>query len=289
MVDMFNDKFLTSIVLCVAAICMSPLPAAATLENIKSVPHLDSAGQEGYREFLASDKHRAFAVAPGGSWAWKGGAISAQVASTEALTTCQSDSSQSCIVYAIDDKVVFDAHVWERLWGPYLNRAEANRARIGLNRGERFYNLIFRNEAGKRMSLSAFQGKVVLLHIWGSWCSPCRREIPDLQQLHKALGASPDIQMVLLQVQEDFGVSQQWVRQQHLNLPLFDSGAKGNQGDALTLMDGTRMHDRDVAPAFPTTYILDKHGIIVFSNIGPVSRWSEYLPLLRDVAKHSGN
>ena len=43
-----------------------------------------------------------------------------------------------------------------------------------------------------------------------------------------------------------------------------------------------------LAPAFPTTYILDKHGIIVFSNIGPVSRWSEYLPLLRDVAKHSG-
>lgn len=284
-----NNKFVTSIVLYVGLICISPLLVAATLDDIKSVPHLDSAGQDGYRKFLASGKHRAFAIAPGGVWAWKGSAISAESASTEVMTTCENDGSQSCVIYAVDDKIVFDAHVWERLWGPYLDRTEASQAHIGLNRGERFYNLTFRNETGKPMSLSTFQGKAVLLHFWGSWCPPCRREIPDLQQLHQALGATPDIQMVLLQVQEDFDKSRQWVRRQRLNLPLFDSGAKGKEGDSLTLVDGTRMHGRDLAPAFPTTYILDKHGIIVFSNIGPVASWPEYLPLLRDVAKRSGN
>lgn len=285
---MFSNKFLTSTALCVVLICISTLPAAATLNDIKSVPHLDSGGQDGYREFLASGNHRAFAIAPGGAWTWKGGTISAQSASTEALTFCENDSGLSCIVYAVDDKVVFDAHVWERLWGPYLNHAEASRTHIGLNRGKRFYNLTFRSGTGKLIRLSDLQDKVVLLHFWGSWCPPCRREIPDLQQFHQALSTSPDIQMVLLQVREDFAVSRQWVRQQGLNLPLFDSGARGKEGDSLTLADGTKMHDRDLAPAFPTTYILDKHGIIVFSNIGPISRWSEYLPLLRDVAKRSG-
>jgi len=73
-----------------------------------------------------------------------------------------------------------------------------------------------------------------------------------------------------------------------LNLPLFDSGVKGKGADTLTLADGKKIRDRDIAPAFPTTYILDKHGIVVFSNIGPVSHWSQYLPLLRDVAARSG-
>ena len=58
--------------------------------------------------------------------------------------------------------------------------------------------------------------------------------------------------------------------------------------DSLTLADGRKIQDRDIAAAFPTTYILDKHGIVVFSNIGPVSRWPQYLPLLRDVAARSG-
>jgi hypothetical protein len=71
-------------------------------------------------------------------------------------------------------------------------------------------------------------------------------------------------------------------------LPLYDSGANGKSTDALALADGRKMHDRDIAAAFPTTYILDKHGVVVFSNIGPVSRWPQYLPLLQDVAARSG-
>lgn len=284
---MFNNHLLVSTLWFAVLICASPFQvAAATLNGVAPTQYLDSAGQDGYREFLASGKHRAFALAPGGGWAWKGGAVSAASASADALTDCRGDSGQSCILYAVDDSVVFDSHIWERLWRPYLNRAEASRAVTGLNRGERFYNLTFRRGTGKPISVSDLQGKVVLLHLWGSWCPPCRREIPDLQRLHHALGASPNIEMVLLQVREDFEVSQQWLMQQHLNLPLFDSGAKGKVDSSLILANGNKIQDRDIAPAFPTTYILDRHGIIVFSNIGPVVNWSQYLPLLKDVAKH---
>ena len=107
---MFNNNFLASTVLvCGVDLHIYLASAAATLNDIKSIPHLDSAGQDGYREFLASGNHRAFAIAPGGAWAWKGGAISAQSASTDALTSCENDSGQSCIVYAVDDNVVFDS------------------------------------------------------------------------------------------------------------------------------------------------------------------------------------
>jgi peroxiredoxin len=270
-------------------IAISPLICrAVALNDIQAVPHLDSAGQEGYRDFLTFDKHRAFAIAPGGAWYWKGGEASAESASQNTLQACQNDNGMACVLYAIDDQVVFNEKSWSQLWGPYLNHAEASASHVGLNRSERFYNLTFKNAEGKSFSLSDLQGKVVLLHFWGSWCPPCRNEMPDLQKLYQSLGASSGVQLVLLQVQEDFGVSRQWANQQHLKLPLFDSGVKSRAMSSLTVADGRKIQDRDIAPAFPTTYILDKHGIVVFSNIGPVARWPQYLPLLRDVTERSG-
>lgn len=268
---------------------LAPVPAcAAPLEDADAIPHLDSAGRESYRDFLMFDKHRAFAIAPGGTWAWKGSEPTAESAAQSTLQTCRDDSGLECILYALDDRVVFDAKAWSRLWGPYLNLAQADRTPVGLKRGERFYNLAFASASGKPVTLADLRGKVVLLHFWGSWCPPCRGEMPELQQLQQSLGKDADIRMVLLQVQEDFDRSRQWAVRQNLNLPLYDSGTKSKEQDALTLSDGKKVRDREIAPGFPTTYILDKHGIVVFSNIGPVTHWSQYLPLLRDVAARSG-
>lgn len=94
--------------------------------------------------------------------------------------------------------------------------------------------------------------------------------------------------MVLLQVRESFGQSGQWAQQQHLKLPFYDSGVKSRVTDWLGLADGNNICDRDIAAVFPTTYILDKHGVVVFSSTGPVAHWPQYLPLLRDVAERSG-
>ena len=40
---------------------------------------------------------------------------------------------------------------------------------------------------GSEVTLREFRGRVVLLNFWGTWCPPCRREIPDLVQLQEAL------------------------------------------------------------------------------------------------------
>lgn len=261
---------------------------AAGLAEVEAVPHLESAGKQGYREFLAAGKHRAFVIAPGGIWFWKAGEESEESAVEHTLQACLEETGLSCTPYAVNDKVVLDVKAWSRLWGPYQSKREAARAYIGKERGDRFYNLAFKNSSGKLMKLSDLKGKVVMLHFWGSWCPSCLREMPELQQLYRAMATSSDIQMVLLQVREKFSSGRQWVQQRNLDLPLHDSGVTGTALDLMSTAEGKPIHDRDIATAFPTTYVLDKHGIVVFSHVGAVSGWLQYLPMLRDVAERSG-
>jgi thiol-disulfide isomerase/thioredoxin len=37
----------------------------------------------------------------------------------------------------------------------------------------------------KKVSLDDYKGKVVIVDIWGTWCPPCRREIPHFVDLYK--------------------------------------------------------------------------------------------------------
>jgi thiol-disulfide isomerase/thioredoxin len=50
----------------------------------------------------------------------------------------------------------------------------------------------FRFEDGQSQarSLADFRGKVVLLNIWATWCTPCRKEIPALDHLGAALSGA---------------------------------------------------------------------------------------------------
>lgn len=37
-------------------------------------------------------------------------------------------------------------------------------------------------------TLADYEGRVVLLNIWATWCTPCRAEMPSIQALHEAFG-----------------------------------------------------------------------------------------------------
>lgn len=42
--------------------------------------------------------------------------------------------------------------------------------------------------AGGTVNLDAYRGQVVLLNFWGTWCEPCKRELPALEQAHRQFG-----------------------------------------------------------------------------------------------------
>lgn len=263
--------------------------ASPRLSDAAAIPHAGEAAREHYSgAFLQSDPHRAFAIAPGGAWGWAAEKPSPEAATAAALEACQKHSEARCVPYALDERVVFDGKAWVGLWGPYKNKAEAASAEVGRKRGMRFPNLALASGQGKAMKLDDWRGKVTVVHFWGSWCTPCKRELPDLQELAAQFKGAADIAFVLLPVRESVADARGWLVARKLDLPLFDSGVKGGEDEFLKLAGGGKIRDRDIARVFPTTYVLDRHGVVVFSHAGPVEGWVQYAPFLRDVAARSG-
>lgn len=248
---------------------------AAEWRDADAPPQLGPRGVAGYRDYLAGGNHRAFAIAPGGAWAWRADLPSADSAEQAALADCQEQTRQTCVPYAVDETVVFDAKRWPGLWGPYARAEAARRAPEGIQRGERFPDLRLFDPGGKPRKLSDYRGQVVVLHFWGSWCGPCRRELPDLQALAQKLAGQRDILFIWAPMRESVDAARAWAGQQGLTLPLSE-------------LDGALPPGRPLARMFPTTYVLDKHGLVIFSHAGDASRWGEYLPFLKDAARHSG-
>jgi thiol-disulfide isomerase/thioredoxin len=259
-----------------------------TLLEAAGVPHLDERGQADYAAYRQAPSHRAFAIAPGGTWGWQADLPSAALAQQGALQACQQYTEQRCVLYDSDGRIVFDAKTWPHAWGPYLGAKQAAQASVGMRRGDRFPDLRFQSPSGREGKLSDLRGKVVVLHFWGSWCPPCQREMPELRRIYAEFRKSKDVVFVLLPVREPLDVSRKWLKQKGGDLPLAFGGEATIRSGEFRLADGGRLTDRDMAKAFPTTYVLDKQGIVVFSRIGPVARWPEYAPFLRDVASRSG-
>jgi len=260
------------------------LPSLALAALPASVPHLDAQGQTAYRGFLSAEAPRAFAIAPGGAHGWVAEAATDEAAEEQALSVCRSHSEPRCVLFAVNDQRVFDARHWPSLWGPYPDAAASARAPVGMKRGMRFPDLALTDAAGKKLRLSDLQGRVLVLHFWGSWCPHCRLEMPGLQRLAKQL-KQEKVAFVLVQVREDVARARAWLRQQKMALPLYDSGVRGARDTALPLAGGGSLPDREIARAFPSTYVLGHHGVVLFSHTGPIPDWSQYADFLRHAAR----
>ena len=123
-----------------------------------------------------------------------------------------------------------------------------------------------RTVQGELFKLSENRGKVIMLNFWGTWCGPCRREIPDFNKLHAKYqkdgleivgvtltsGSSKNI----LEFMNDWDM-------EYTVLTDIDN----NETQRVTSIYG-RAIGRPIT-GIPTTLIIDQEGYIVKGYIGP--------------------
>lgn len=120
----------------------------------------------------------------------------------------------------------------------------------------RLPELSFRSTEGPQVALAAFRGKPVVLNLWATWCPPCRREMPVLQQ---AQAQRADVHFVFLNQGESADRVQAWLatQPQPLRNVLLDTAGE------LGVQRGHR--------ALPTTLFFDAQGRLVDTRVGELS------------------
>ncbi|MDF4254126.1 TlpA disulfide reductase family protein [Streptomyces sp. WMMB303] len=116
---------------------------------------------------------------------------------------------------------------------------------------------------GKKLKLSDFKGKVIVLNVWGSWCSPCRAEAPNLAKVARDT-EDQGVQFVGINTRDlDKANAKAFERNYDIDYPSFyDPSGK------LIL----KFPKNTLSPqAIPSTLILDKDGKVAVRALKELS------------------
>jgi thiol-disulfide isomerase/thioredoxin len=129
----------------------------------------------------------------------------------------------------------------------------------------------FKDITGKKVSLSDFKGKVILLDFWATWCVPCKQEIPGFIELQKKYG-DRGLQIIGLSVDDSLNMAKTYATQMKMNYPILLAEGKEDILKAY-----------DPIPSIPVSIIIDRGGRIVSRHLGIASMdvfEKEIVPLL---------
>jgi|MudIll2142460700_1097286.scaffolds.fasta_scaffold21764_2 thiol-disulfide isomerase/thioredoxin len=117
---------------------------------------------------------------------------------------------------------------------------------------------------GDSLQLTHFRGKPVLINFWATWCAPCLLEMPNIQKYYEKYPGQ--FEVLAVNAGETERTVQRFVDDLGVNFKI------------LLDPDG-KIQELYRIKGYPTTYIVDKDGIIRFQHIGLLSekQIEEYL------------
>lgn len=105
---------------------------------------------------------------------------------------------------------------------------------------------------GKKVSLSEFAGKPLVIMYWAPWCKACKEQLPEMIKAQKQL---PETNFVYIVVQSDNEMIEKWQTLETQSMTIYRKGWK--QGDSIL-----------TGNALPLTYVIDKSGVVLEEQLG---------------------
>ncbi len=110
--------------------------------------------------------------------------------------------------------------------------------------------------ANENIRLSELRGKIVVINFWATWCEPCKVEMPFFEELYN--NSQYQLEILAVNFDEPRQKVQDFVEEYNLSFPvLLDPGGKVQE---LYRVRG-----------YPTTFIVDKDGVVRYHHIGLIT------------------
>ncbi|GHV93761.1 cytochrome c biogenesis protein CcsB [Spirochaetia bacterium] len=113
---------------------------------------------------------------------------------------------------------------------------------------------------GTNRALSDLKGKAVFLNFWATWCGPCRMEMPSMEAVYQRL-KDRGFEILAVNVGEKGDQVLGFMKENKLNFP-----AALDETGIIGAYYGVQ--------AIPTTYIIDKRGLIISRVVGAID-WNQ--------------
>jgi thiol-disulfide isomerase/thioredoxin len=109
---------------------------------------------------------------------------------------------------------------------------------------------------GTDFTLSEQKGRVIFLNFWATWCGPCRLEMPSMEAVYQKLKYK-GFEIVAVNLGESKDIVSSFMNEYNLSFPAA-LDTRGVTGSIYNVQ------------AIPTTYIVDKRGLIVARLVGSI-------------------
>ncbi|WP_371260352.1 TlpA family protein disulfide reductase [Labrys sp. WJW] len=125
----------------------------------------------------------------------------------------------------------------------------------------------FQKADGSKTTLADFKGKTVLLNLWATWCVPCRKEMPALNQLQADLGGK-DFEVVAVNIDTQ-GPERVDAFLNETKIDKLHRYADPSTGILQSL------RNEGLGQGLPTSVLIDKQGCRIGAMAGPAEWASE--------------
>lgn len=115
------------------------------------------------------------------------------------------------------------------------------------------YNMELQNSKGERVSMEEFRGKVIFMNVWATWCPPCIKEMPTIQNLYETVDKDR-VAFIMLSMDQEFEKAIEYREKYEYDFEIY------RLTGSMPAMYHTKL--------IPTTFVIDSGGNLVLQHDG---------------------